>query len=45
LGQVLGPEFQVLETFREQHMTPASVQQPFTWLAARYIGTNQVASR
>lgn len=39
LAQALGPKFQVIETFREQHVTPAGVEQPFTWVAAKHLGT------
>lgn len=37
LGDLLGPDFQVLEHRREEHVTPAGVTQPFTWLAARRV--------
>jgi 2-polyprenyl-3-methyl-5-hydroxy-6-metoxy-1,4-benzoquinol methylase len=34
LSEALGPEFQVVESFAAQHVTPAEVEQPFTWVAA-----------
>jgi 2-polyprenyl-3-methyl-5-hydroxy-6-metoxy-1,4-benzoquinol methylase len=43
LAEVLGSTFQVIETFRDQHVTPAGVEQPFTWLAARHIARRQKA--
>jgi len=41
LSKALGPEFQVVEAFRAQHVTPAGVEQPFTWVAARHTGSEQ----
>jgi hypothetical protein len=38
LAEILGPEFEIVEQFREEHLTPAAVTQPFTWLAARRVG-------
>jgi SAM-dependent methyltransferase len=35
LAEALGDGFEVLECVQEQHLTPAAVPQPFTWLAAR----------
>jgi hypothetical protein len=35
LSEVLGPDFEVRERLREEHVTPAGVVQPFTWLVAR----------
>ena len=35
MAEALGPTFQVIEAFRHQHVTPAGVEQPFTWVAAR----------
>lgn len=35
LSHVLGPRFEVVEVRRELHTTPAGVDQPFTWIAAR----------
>lgn len=35
LGTVLGTGFEVVETLREQHVTPSGSKQPFTWVAAR----------
>jgi hypothetical protein len=40
LAKMLGPQFQVIEAFRHLHMTPARVEQPFTWVAAEHIGTH-----
>jgi len=40
LADRLGPRFEMVETFRNEHVTPAGVVQPFTWVAARYIGGN-----
>ncbi len=42
LAKMLGPQFQVIEALRDHHLTPAGVEQPFTWVAARHIGPNQV---
>ena len=36
LANFLGPEFEVIEQSREDHVTPGGVTQPFTWLAARW---------
>ena len=41
LAEVLGPEFKVVEQFREEHVTPAEVTQPFTWVVFRSIGIRQ----
>jgi len=41
LSAALGPQFQVVESFRAQHVTPAGVEQPFTWVAARYTDGGQ----
>jgi SAM-dependent methyltransferase len=38
LAEILGPEFEIVEQFRSDHVTPAGVTQPFTWVAARRIG-------
>jgi SAM-dependent methyltransferase len=35
LAEALGPDLEVVEEMREEHVTPAGVTQPFTWLAAR----------
>jgi hypothetical protein len=35
LSDVLGSEFEVLESRRERHATPTGTIQPFTWIAAR----------
>ena len=35
LSAMLGTDFEVLEQLREEHVTPAGVMQPFTWVAAR----------
>ncbi len=32
LAEILGPEFDVIEQSREEHVTPGGVTQPFTWL-------------
>jgi hypothetical protein len=37
LAETLGPHFQIVEAFHDQHVTPAGVTQPFTWVAARHI--------
>ena len=36
LVKALGPGLEVVEELREEHLTPAGVTQPFTWLAARF---------
>jgi 2-polyprenyl-3-methyl-5-hydroxy-6-metoxy-1,4-benzoquinol methylase len=36
LTEILGPEFEVIEQTREEHVTPGGVTQPFTWLAVRW---------
>jgi cyclopropane fatty-acyl-phospholipid synthase-like methyltransferase len=36
LTKIFGPEFEVIEQTREEHVTPGGVTQPFTWLAARW---------
>lgn len=38
LSEALGADFDLLEHRREEHLTPAGVLQPFTWLAARFRG-------
>lgn len=43
LAEILGPDFEVVEQFREEHNTPAGVVQPFTWLAARNSGAVDAA--
>ncbi|MDQ6847483.1 MAG: class I SAM-dependent methyltransferase [Candidatus Dormibacteraeota bacterium] len=35
LGALLGGAFEIADVRREQHTTPAGVDQPFTWVAAR----------
>ncbi len=35
LADVLGPGFELVDTRRELHVTPAGETQPFTWIAAR----------
>ena len=40
LAEALGPTFQVVETFRDDHVAPPGVVQPFTWVGARYLGRN-----
>ena len=35
LTRVLGAAFELLETRREEHITPRGVLQPFTWVAGR----------
>jgi SAM-dependent methyltransferase len=35
LTTLLGPQFTVIETRREDHTTPTGTLQPFTWIAAR----------
>jgi SAM-dependent methyltransferase len=35
LREALGPGFELLETRREEHVTPGGVVQPFTWVAGR----------
>jgi len=35
LDEILGPEFAVVEAFRDIHVTPSGISQPFTWMAAR----------
>lgn len=35
LAERLGPSFDVVETLRAEHVTPAGVVQPFTWVVAR----------
>jgi 2-polyprenyl-3-methyl-5-hydroxy-6-metoxy-1,4-benzoquinol methylase len=39
LAGVLGGDFEVVEHFDENHVTPAEAIQPFTWIAARRIRT------
>ncbi len=41
LAKALGTQFQVVEAFQDVHVTPAAMEQPFTWLAARFIGANR----
>ena len=38
LAATLGPQFRVVEAFRDLHVTPAGIEQPFTWMAARFLG-------
>lgn len=38
LGRELGPHFVVEDTRRQEHVTPAGVVQPFTWVVARRRG-------
>ena len=33
LTQMLGVGFELLETRREEHITPRGIRQPFTWVA------------
>jgi hypothetical protein len=35
LSELLGPDFEVVAHRRDEHVTPAGVIQPFTWLTAR----------
>ena len=35
LGAMLGMDFELVESRREEHVTPAGAMQPFTWIAAR----------
>jgi SAM-dependent methyltransferase len=35
LSDAIGPDFVLVEQAREEHVTPAGVVQPFTWVAAR----------
>jgi len=35
LAETLGIGFEVVESMQEDHVTPAGVTQPFTWIAAR----------
>lgn len=44
LATMLGPHFQVIEAFGDHHVTPAGVEQPFTWVAARHTGPNQAGA-
>ena len=44
LSRVLHPQFQLIESFREEHVTPAGVAQPFTWVAASHTNTDQKVS-
>jgi hypothetical protein len=39
LGSVLGPDYVVVATRREEHTTPGGGVQPFTWVAARATAT------
>lgn len=41
LAEMLGPQFQVIEASRDHHVTPAGVEQPFTWVVARHIGPSR----
>jgi SAM-dependent methyltransferase len=36
LARVLGPDFAVAATHREEHLTPSGTLQPFTWLGLRH---------
>jgi hypothetical protein len=38
LAELLGAEFEALDTRREEHITPSGAIQPFTWVAARMRG-------
>jgi hypothetical protein len=38
LAQLLGRDFKVVEQFHAEHVTPAGVSQPFTWVAAMSSG-------
>ena len=42
LVRTLGPEFRVIEDLRDRHVTPAGVEQPFTWVVARHTGPDRV---
>lgn len=35
LTDLLGPTFELLETRREEHITPGGTIQPMTWVAGR----------
>lgn len=43
LAQILGDTFDVLETRREEHVTPAGIRQPFTWLAGRFTDRSDLS--
>jgi SAM-dependent methyltransferase len=43
LRNQLGNEFEVVETRREEHLTPSGVVQPFTWLAAKRLTVTEEA--
>jgi len=38
LGQALGPDLEMCVSRREEHLTPAAVVQPFTWVGMRVRG-------
>ncbi len=40
LALLLGARFSLVETRREEHVTPSGVRQPFTWIAARLDNRN-----
>lgn len=40
LARALAPAFEAVSSRREVHVTPAGVQQPFTWLVARRTGAS-----
>lgn len=42
LVRTLGPDFRVIEDLRDRHVTPAGVEQPFTWVVARHTGPDRV---
>jgi hypothetical protein len=44
LGSVLGSDFVVVETRREEHTTPGGGVQPFTWVAARATATHDTST-
>jgi hypothetical protein len=35
LGAMLGRDFELVASRREEHVTPAGAVQPFTWIAAQ----------
>ena len=37
MAKILGSDFAVVEQLREEHVTPAGVTQPFTWVVARRV--------
>jgi Methyltransferase domain len=44
LGSVLGSDFVVVETRREEHTTPGGAVQPFAWVAARATATRDTST-